>query len=267
MLWACATAATADRAAEAQRHQGAGGGGHPSTALVLADRSAGRSGSVRSWVHHQRPVCAAGWPDLCLAVGLDCGDRRDRSNSRLTGSAQESPGARSGHTPTVRSCRRTRPAPPAAPAPAAPPARPDPARRLPGAGPRRRRRADADRAAVDGAALRGLGRADQRATALARRADRPRVPARRRRARRDAARPRRPRGAAPAARRRLRRAGAVPHRQGRRRGPDRRAHRRRRRLRHQAVQPGGGRRPAARPAPAQRRPAVRATTRCSPSAT
>ncbi len=42
------------------------------------------------------------------------------------------------------------------------------------------------------------------------------------------------------------RAGAVPHREGRRRGPRRRAHRRRRRLRHQAVQPRGGRRAAAR---------------------
>ena len=48
------------------------------------------------------------------------------------------------------------------------------------------------------------------------------------------------------------RAGAVPHRQGRRRGPRRRAHRRRRRLRDQAVQPRGGRRPAARAAAAHR---------------
>ena len=42
-------------------------------------------------------------------------------------------------------------------------------------------------------------------------------------------------------------------------GPDRRAHRGRRRLRDQAVQPGGGHRPAARPccgAAARRRPAA-----------
>ena len=96
----------------------------------------------------------------------------------------------------------------------------------------------------------------------------PRLPARRRRARHDAARHRRPRGAAPAARRRHRRPGALPHRQGRGRGPDRRPHRRRRRLRDQAVQPRGGRRPAARadpPRPGGR--AGRGRRRCSSSAT
>ena len=46
----------------------------------------------------------------------------------------------------------------------------------------------------------------------------------------------------------LERAGPVPHRPGRRRGQGARSHRRRRRLRHQAVQPRGGRRPAARAA-------------------
>ena len=45
-----------------------------------------------------------------------------------------------------------------------------------------------------------------------------------------------------------RRAGAVPDRPRRRGGPRRRHHRGRRRLRDQAVQPRGGRRPAARPA-------------------
>src|SRR6185312_10446248 len=75
-----------------------------------------------------------------------------------------------------------------------------------------------------------------------RRARRPRVPARRRGARRHAPRLRRPRGAAPHARRRPRDAGAVPHRARRRRGPGRGAHRGRRRLRHEALQPRGARR-------------------------
>ena len=68
---------------------------------------------------------------------------------------------------------------------------------------------------------------------------------------------------------RAERAGAVPDRAGRGRGPDRRADRGRRRLRHQAVQPGGGRGPAARrccAGPASRSAAARATP-CSRSAT
>lgn len=52
--------------------------------------------------------------------------------------------------------------------------------------------------------------------------------------------------------------GAVPDRQGLRRGPDRGPDGGRRRLRHQAVQPGGGRGPAARPGPALRRGTGRA---------
>ena len=130
-----------------------------------------------------------------------------------------------------------------------------PTRRHAGPRARRRRRAHADRAALYGAALRGLGRPD-RGRRPGRGPHRAELPPGRRRARRDAARLRRAGGAAPAARRRPRRAGAVPDRQGRRRGPDRRAHRRRRRLRHQAVQPRGGRRPAARPAAPGRAAAV-----------
>ena len=63
-----------------------------------------------------------------------------------------------------------------------------------------------------------------------------------------AARFRRPGGHAPGARPPPERAGPVPDGQGRRRGPRGRADRRRRRLRHQALLPGGGRGPTARPA-------------------
>ena len=128
------------------------------------------------------------------------------------------------------------------------------------------RRAQPHRAAVDGPALRGLGRphGGERASP---RCGRRRTSARRGRARHDAPRLRRPRGAAPDARRRPRRAGALPHRQGRRRGPRRRAHRRRRRLRHQAVQPRGGRRPAARPDAPHHGRGRRRRARCSSSAT
>ena len=133
--------------------------------------------------------------------------------------------------------------------------------------PRRRRRDQPHRPALDGAPLRGLGRQDR-----ARRPGRPRrspaSSARRDRARRDAARHRRPAGAQPAARRTATTPRAVPHREGLRRGPRHRAHRRRRRLRHQAVLPRGGRGAAARAHPPLDASTVsEAATRASSSAT
>ena len=94
------------------------------------------------------------------------------------------------------------------------------ARRQPGPCPRRRRRADAGRPPLDGPALRGVGRPQRRRRP--RRADPgPGVPPGRRRARRDAARHRRLRGAASPAGRHPRGPGAVPHRARRRGGPGR----------------------------------------------
>ena len=100
------------------------------------------------------------------------------------------------------------------------------------------------------------------------------------RARHDAAGLRWPRGDAPHPVRGSSRAGDLPHRKGLGRRSDRRPHRRRRRLRHQAIQPGGGHRPATRPASAQRRrarqkrldsllaisPSTRTATRCDAAA-
>ena len=191
-------------------------------------------------------------------AGLWRGRRPAGSRVRpFTGTAQRTHGLGSVRTPARwlhdDDPPRERPSPPAT-------------RRQPGAGARGRRRAQPHRAALDGPALRGLGGAHRRQRP-GRRALRQGLRPGRRRARHDAPRLRRARGAAPDARRRPQRAGALPHRQGRRRGPRRRAHRRRRRLRHQAVQPRGGRRPAARPDAAHHASRPTRAARCSSSAT
>src|SRR5579875_1511242 len=116
-----------------------------------------------------------------------------------------------------------------------------------GPGARRRRRAQPRRTARQRAALRGLGR-PHRGHRRRRGADRARLPAGRGGARHHAARPRRHRRHAQAPRRTAARVRAVPDRPGRGGGPCRGDHRRRRRLRDQAVQPGGGAGPVARPA-------------------
>ena len=92
------------------------------------------------------------------------------------------------------------------------------------------------------------------------------VPARPRRARRDAPRPRRLRGREATPRRRPPRAGRVPDRPRLDRGEGQGPHRRRRRLRHQAVQPRGADRPGPRrAAPHRQRRARVARASSSPT--
>ncbi len=193
------------------------------TRIVMAgSRRACAGGSDRRAARTPSYGRAAGWSQ---GTGTASGGRRPPPEDRRAGpAAQETPRWRPGTARTA--ARRWRhdelqglhrhldPAAAASDAPRRRDSRP---------GARRRRRAVAHRAAVDGPAVRGVRRPDG-GRGRGRGAGGPRVPAGRRRPRRHAPRRRRVRGPASAACRRRRPPGALPHRAGRRRGPGRRDH-------------------------------------------